>query len=87
MNNGALRAVKKLYVRLCAARDRIQPPELCPEGVPKPNWPVIPSLYAVIFVLDANVDLIKKVYDVNVFGVLSTTKNFAFLLLKARNSR
>src|ERR1700730_15037698 len=36
MNNGALRAVKKLYIRLCAARDRlveISSPPSCPNYI------------------------------------------------------
>jgi 1-acylglycerone phosphate reductase len=37
-------------------------------------------------ILDANVDLVKKVYDVNVFGVLSTTQAFAPLLLRAKGT-
>ena len=31
-------------------------------------------------------DIVKKVFDINVFGVLATTQNFATLLLKAKGT-
>jgi 1-acylglycerone phosphate reductase len=46
----------------------------------------VPSAAYTTTILDAKVDLVRKVFDINVFGVLSKTQQFVPLLLQAKGT-